>query len=451
MKNESSASGKPAVDKAQKSAARTLEFLFLCFLFLSQIYYGYRYIFKYDSTGTSPTYANTPFAFKAAKYAIAIIFLFFSFMVLAYHRGRARVIKQQDLFFLVWVSGFVSYCAALGITFLQGPHALDRDLVFRGFFFFPLLAILPFHFRSWKSLEKYFSLILKFGCAYNVIYSVIQIAAYKLYGRLPALGYPHGLVRFGGGWDDPNAFAAFLVLPILFLVSDAFSAGMRRFVEIVVFLTLLALTVSLSGIGALLLAIGIYAVIRRKWSWIFVCALVVAGILIDPITRELLLFAYKAKQASIESHLTTMSLSTFVTRSSLPALLFGEHAGHAATNESYYVALTQNYGFVGLLWFLSIIVLTIVNSCAKASRYQFQRLYREAEVFRVLAAFIGGLSLASIGIAYFYVFPVNLYLWLSIFIVWLTPECVVTQELPREIRDEISLQDETSFDSLYVE
>lgn len=415
---------------------RRLETLFVIFLVVSQVYYGYRYIFKYDSTGTSPTYANTPFLFKAAKYGITLGFILASALLVAIHRGRTRAISRSTLYFLLWITGFFAYSCAFGLTYLQGHHALEHDLVFRGLFFFPLLVFLPFHFRGWISARRYFAAVIVFGCIYHVSYSVIQILAFKLFGRLPALGYPGGLVRFGGGWDDPNGFGAYLILPLLFTISDGFTAGIKRAAQFTVLLTLLVLSVSLSAAAALCASIFVYAALRGKIKWLFAFLVIVGVAVLDPTTRDLMLFAYREKQASIESHLTTMTVSDFLQHASLQALLFGRHAGQASANESYYVAMLKNYGCLGFFWFISILVLTVINAAIKARIYGARGDYREAEVFRVLAAFLVSLSVAATGIAYYYIFPINLYLWLSIFVVWLIPSAdslsVTDKTMPEE-------------------
>jgi hypothetical protein len=405
-----------------KDRPHLLESLFLAFLLVSQVYYSYRYPLKYDSTTTSPTYADTPVVFQAVKYVLAMAFFGASVAVIAASGGRTRRVSDNVVFFLFFVSGFVAYCLALGITFLGAGLAQAGDIfVFRGFFFFPLLALVPFHYAGNASLRRYLWVILGFGCTFHVIYSVIQLVAYFGFGRLPALGYEGGLVRFGGGWDDPNGFGGFLVLPLMFLFSDAFFRPVTRLALAAVLVPLLALTTSMTGVGALLCATLFYSVLRARVLWIIGVAVTVLAILANSTVRELLLFVYEKKQESMESHWSTMSVVDFFSGANLVEILFGQHGAAVIPNESFYVALTENYGCVGLIWFVSIVAVTAINAALKAGVYEAHGDHRYAEILRVLAAFVVGLSIASTGIAFYYVFPINLYLWLAIFLLWLIP------------------------------
>lgn len=402
------------------SGSRLLERLFLLFLIISQIYYAFRYALQYNSTTTSPTYSNTPFAFQFGKYAIAILIFAVSSVALGAARGRSHSVNRKTLYILVFLSGFACYSIALGVTFTHGSlHSIGRVSIFHEFFYFPLLLLLPFHFNGWQSLRKYFRILIVFGCTYHIIYSAIQVAAFVLYRRLPALGYPGGLVRFGGGWDDPNGFGAYLVLPILFLLSDAFFSKKIRFLLTPALFALLALTVSLSAAAAMIGALLCYTVLKRKWVLLIITASLLATLLSIPLVHELLLFAYQHKKQSMDAHLDTMSLTGYLLHATPLEFLFGRHTGSISQNESYYYATTVNYGVVALIWFLTIVGLTIWNAIVKSNSCQSSGDYQAAELFRILASFIAALSVTSLGIAYYYSFPVGFYLWFAIFVVWL--------------------------------
>lgn len=406
-----------------RNRPRSLEVIFLAFLFLSQIYYSYRWLFKYESTGTSPTYADTPLAFQVAKYVLAIACFAASVAVIGANGGQSRRVTNSVLLFLMLVCGFVAYSFALGLTFLSDNDTQIGDIfVFRGFFFFPMIALLPFHYAGEESLRRYLKVALSFGCIFHALYSAIQLIAFLGFGRLPALAFEGGgLVRFGGGWDDPNGFGGFLCLPLMFVVSDAFFRSFTRFALAVILLLLLGLTVSLAGIGGFICAAFFYSLLRVRFLPIISACAVVAGVVSNSTVWDLLVLLYQSKEKSLQSHLTTMTLSDFLADGNLTEILFGQHGAHVSTNESFYVAMAENYGFVGLAWFACILILTISNAVLKAGAYESCGDHRHAELMRILAAFIVGLSIASTGIAFYYVFPTNLYLWLAIFLVWLIP------------------------------
>jgi len=380
--------------------------------------------------------------FEAGKYGLALALFILSAIIVLANRGRTRRIDRDALILLILTGGFATYCFALGVTFLQGTATEGAYRVIRGYFFFPLLALVPFHFRGWSSLRKYFAIVVIFGCAYHIGYSAIQILAFELFGRLPSLAFPGGLVRFGGGWDDPNGFGGFVVLPLLFLISDAFLLSKRKRVLIgAVLAPLLVLTVSVAAAASMVGALVCYVALRRKWWLLIGLAAVVALPLLSSTVRDLLMFAYQAKEASVESHFVSMSLGDFFSQSSMIEVLFGRHGANASISESYYVALAEDFGCVGAIWFLTIIGLTLVNALRKARALGLANDHKGAETFRVLASFIAGLSFASVGIAYYLVFPVNLYLWLAIFAVWLTRggatslECVGAPAYPLDGRE----------------
>jgi hypothetical protein len=92
------------------------------------------------------------------------------------------------------------------------------------------------------------------------------MALWATTGRLPALGYSHGLVRFGGVWDDPNSTAAFSALVVAAVLGGALQAR-RRLAWAVLAAALFNLVVAWSFSGWLLLVIGVVGVGVPRVGW----------------------------------------------------------------------------------------------------------------------------------------------------------------------------------------
>jgi hypothetical protein len=408
-----------------KSATRfqPMEKIFLVFLVISQVYYGYRYIMQYSSEGTSQTYSNTPFAYQAAKYVITAALFIASFAMLA-ARYRARVsISNSAYLFLIALAGFFTYSMVVDLTTIGNETTAFGNTAFlKGFFFFPLLALLPYHYRGRESLMAYFSIVVVYGLVYHVVYSLFQFFCYFAFGRVPALGYMGGLVRFGGGWDDPNGFGTYLTLPLLVLISGKFVKGLARYTGMFVLLVLMALTSSVTGVFGLLCAVVFYAALRRRFLIVFlVAAPVITALSVSSELQDLIAFVYESKSRSIEEHVSQLSLTDFIGTSGLSEWLVGQHIAGGAMNESFYLNLLQNYGLVGVLWAGALLFATMIVVVRKAEAAKRQGDLYGAEIFMILASFVVGFCASSVVTPAFYDFPINLYFWLSVFIIWLTP------------------------------
>jgi hypothetical protein len=402
---------------------KPMERIFLIFLAVSQVYYGYRYIMQYSSEGTSQTYQNTPFAYQVAKYIITELLFVASFaMLAARYRVRASVTNGTNLF-LIALAGFSVYSLVVDLTTIGDESTAFGNTAFlKGFFFFPLLALLPYHYQGRKSLTAYFSIVVVYGMVYHVIYSFCQFFLYFAVGRVPALGYLGGLVRFGGGWDDPNGFGTFLALPLLILASGRFVKGLKRYLGLFLLLILLAVTTSVTGIFGFACALLCYTAFKRRFVIIALVVVPVAtAIFTSPELRDLIQFVYEAKSKSIESHVAEATLTDFISTAGVVEWLLGEHIAGGAMNESFYLGLLQNYGIIAVVWICGLILATMVNVSRKAIIAQRSGDSEGAEIFTILACFVIGFCASSVVTPDFYDFPVNVYFWLSVFIIWLTP------------------------------
>jgi hypothetical protein len=400
-----------------------MEMIFLVFLVISQVYYGYRYIMQYGAEGTSQTYQDTPFIYQATKYLLAgILFIASSVILAARYRARVSITNGANLF-LIALGGFCAYSMVVDLTMIgDDSTAFGHTAFLKGFFFIPLLALLPYHYRGRKSLMAYFSVVVVFGLMYHVIYSVVQIVWYFAFGRVPALGYLGGLVRFGGGWDDPNGFGTFLILPLLVFISRRFVKGLTRYVGLLILLALLALTSSVTGLVGFVCGALCYSAFKRRFLVIFLVVVpVVTAFAASSELRDLIVFVYESKTRSIEQHVDELSMGDFIRSAGFSEWLLGEHIAGGAMNESFYLALLQNYGIVGVLWLGTIILATIANVTRKAITAKRCGNLDSAEIFIILASFVVGFCASSAATPDFYVFPINFYFWLSVLIIWLTP------------------------------
>jgi hypothetical protein len=406
----------------KKPRFKSLELIFLIFLAISQVWYGYRYVMQYGDEGTSPTYQATPAIYQAIKYFIAAG-LFMLSLALLIARSRVRVpITNANTLFLILLGSFCAYSFVIDLTMIGDESSPLGDPTFiKAFFFFPLLALLPFHYQGRNSIRKYFAVLVLYGMTYHVLYSLIQIGCYFAFGRVPSLAYLGGLVRFGGGWDDPNGFGSFLILPLLIVLSRRFVRGTVRYILLITILTLLGLTISGSGIVGALCAVLCYSALKRRFLIIFaVVAPVTIALTASASLRAMIAFAYEAKSSSIQSHIEELSIADFFQNASNLELLLGQHVV-SSKNESYYLALLQTYGFVGLTWLSIILFASMANAIRKAAAAKRYGDLDGAETFMILASFVVGFCAAAAITPSFYVFPVNFYFWLSILVIWLTP------------------------------
>lgn len=230
--------------KFSNKAERSAVFLLVLYLF----YYVYRYIFKYSSSLTSSTYKDTPLWIQSLKYLIlsVLIVYIFSFSINKCNfTGRFRL---NRFLLLLLIIQFL----------LLGSFGNFYFLLFFSLVLIPVYLL-------WSFPINYFSIerVLSFFWYFSVLYEVIQIALYLMYGRLPALAHPYGgwlNVRFGGPLDDPNSFA--IILSYYFFYHLLKYKGITRFFLITISSMMLFFTLSLTGIFSIIIATVIVCSVR---------------------------------------------------------------------------------------------------------------------------------------------------------------------------------------------
>lgn len=186
------------------------------------IFYNFhRYIFKYNSELTSPTYTNTPLIWQIGKYPILTI------LVLFFYLGSRFRGKLNDVFIIIY--GFVLFVLLINI----GSCLFYGDISFKELeYCFYFILALPYCFViddlviNWDKVIRLTAISLflsNLAAMYNFVFT----------GRLPALGYEGGLVRFGGFWDDPNGYGFICVFFLFyFLIKRRYFLVFLTFVSI---------------------------------------------------------------------------------------------------------------------------------------------------------------------------------------------------------------------------
>lgn len=216
---------------------RTKTFFAAVVLYL--YYYSYRYVLKVNSTGTSPTYGDTPFFLQFAKYAILLFLVCALFLF-----SLKRAIKCQP-----FTAGLLSLVIVLSNVYAF-VFTKDSENVIGALCFMPALILFVTGGADERNVVSAFSDVLVIYLNYFIIYEGIQIAAFALFGRLPALAYATGKiseVRFGGALDDPNGFAVLLCFFIPFACVRY--KGLTRAGYVFILLAFLILTWSMTGIA----------------------------------------------------------------------------------------------------------------------------------------------------------------------------------------------------------
>ena len=360
--------------------------------YLFNFYYVYRYILKYNSTGTSPTYSNTPVPFKAGKYIIAaIIIVALVIFILKFHKRIAIGTAEAAL---------VIFAIILLVKSLYQRYFLNLYKMFM--FVIPAYGVTYMDTGFDRDISKWYKNVL----IYHIIYSAIQVFLYFAYNRLPALAYYGGLVRFGGGLDDPNGFSIFLIVPLCYLICNLIENGLKGkwLLLVILVIALELLTFSLSGYVATAIAALAIMIRYRRSIRLLAAEILVVSLLIFAVFhyREVILQTIEYKRGSAIAHMDFMAIRY----SSLNEFIFG--SAKYIFSESYYSIVAINYGFgalVALLFFeLSIIY------------YAYKNYMKDKGITALtILVYLIGVSASQLGIAYFVVLPVNYLYFLAVF------------------------------------
>lgn len=211
---------------------------FTVWLFLLAFYYtSYRYPLQINSTSTSPTYRDTPFALICGKYLIATLLMVCVTAVGILPLSKVRIRKPAY---------FAAYLYLAIIPIAYGLLAKDELFIETGFFFFvPML----FHLMSANSVRvRKLDSLMRYALPLAIIVEIIQVGLFVATGRLPALAWPGSIsVRFGSFLDDPNGFGVLIALFAGYAMIRY--SGWRRLLALGLLMACLLATQSLSCIA----------------------------------------------------------------------------------------------------------------------------------------------------------------------------------------------------------
>ena len=385
--------------------------LFLFYLFTALYYNSYRYILKINNARTSPTYSDTPSWLSGGKYII-ILFIFCLILSLLAMRKKKNNYSNNPTVFnaknkkhATYVMFFLAFYAyAFVVTGITGDfYALEST------FFFPIfIFILLGDFDRHAFFNKVFS-FLKASVWIFFIVDIIQYLLFYFFNRLPALAYEGSVsVRFGSLQDDPNGYA-FLMSSFYFV--GMYYRGFTRTMFYLLFAINLLLTISFTGMAAVLLSIAIVTLLSAKltfnklivyWSSLVVA---VAGVIVIsqlPLVQKII----STKQGSIDQHANLFSALTGIGVSDV----FGFNpVGWLA--ESAYVNILLNFGVIVtcvVYFIIASILYSFVRYLTKV-KPDYNRLKKEPVYILGLCAFSFSFSIfiGGVNLPLEVVFPVN--------------------------------------------
>lgn len=381
---------------------KTFQKFFLIIYFLFNVYYSYRYIFKYNSEGTSPTYSNTPMLFQVGKYLLAAIFMAVLFLLLFMSDRKINIGGLE----LVIVLGFA---VAVLKSLLMGSF----DFVVKNFIF--IIPAYVVTFIKEDDFNKKFLKLNKFLLFFHLAYSLLQIGLYLAVGRLPALAYAGSLVRFGGAWDDPNAFALYLIIPIAYSFCCFMNGSLSKkkrlgcFVLFFVCVVMEIITFSFAGYLALMIC-GLMIFFKYSNSarlWGIIIFIILTAIFVGVFYYDKILDIITSKNESISQHLEAFILKVTHENYIIGFFFGGEKY---AFSENLYNIIFMNFG---VLYFLAYILvrLYVVRMAVRVYRNDKNDIF-----YFVSFLFVSIYTISLVGIPHAIVFPVNFIYWTCAFL-----------------------------------
>lgn len=380
----------------RKTGSYSLTYCLAAILFISLVYFSYRYIFQYNSEGTSPTYSNTPASLQILKYVILIIiFLLMLFFVLR----RGIYITQPGVMLVLSILMIQSIYSFF--------HLKHTNSVITIITLIPAILMLS---CSASVQESCIHKVIRFFMYYAILYEIVQIGLYFAVGRLPALGYATGNimdVRFGGPLDDPNGFSVLLALLIPYAYYHYH--GFKKIFFVGLLFVFLILTWSLTGIFSFLAVIAFrllycfvtYKAYSRKKILsigLGIVAFIIVSLSMIYFNHAKILSFIDGKQGSISQHMESFDFSGLSVWNFLGIIPSGK------VQESCIFNLMMQGGVFFLIMYYGIGITSVICLHRISGRigksHKHYSLYKSCEIFQVDCLIV------SINLPTFYIFTV---------------------------------------------
>ena len=392
-----------------------LEYLFFLYLYIAQFYYSYRYILRVNSTTTSPTYGHTSIVEEVMKYVItAIFFLLFIIIIFISKKYKDRYkkifsLKAVKIIFYTTVLAILYFIVDIviqhGISFHLIKTSVPYDYMFKFLVFIPVVFVSPVIFMN-KGSIKYWMKFLYISMFFQFAYTLVQLGLLITIHRYPALGYPGGSIRFGGGWDDPNGVSLFYLLFLVFLIFEDKLKASYKYIMILITIFLIYLALSFTTLLLVFLFCIFLLFIKKYKQSIFTLASLIGIFLISLIIPNYFKNNFLFKYRSAGVHIAEI-VKFHHSGSVYFPLVYKIFGGKVAIfMENFYRQLYHNFGIVGFI-FLAIPLCYLIYVY-----FMKIRLQRKADFFSFSAfIFIIVFGIGNLGLPYFEIFPVNVFLW----------------------------------------
>jgi hypothetical protein len=370
------------------SKIRIREYVYKIGFYVLLFYNFHRYIFKYNFEGTSPTYTNTPFIWKTLKYLIIAVLLIIFYLCSNYQKKVSKwfivVYSLITIVLLVNVTNFVIY------------HEFDMEEVEYSFLFL-LLGLYWFSTSSVNTVSINFNRLLTIAAIVLFTSNAIAIGNYYLFGRLPALGYEGGLVRFGGFWDDPNGFG---IVCVFFLY---YFANKKRYILSAIAIVCLLFTASFTAYLLLVASITYwvfttYTRYNKKWLILGIAIVSAVGAVLYSYW-DMIWDLYELKSESINQHLEKKMIFNFLPLQNSPIQF----------SENWYESSFYNYFPFSIIIHLAFLLLLL-----SLFRNSVQRDYKFFLFLFVISSFFFSML---------YTFPLN-FIFMVLLIDYLKPKAI---------------------------
>ncbi|GIO62466.1 hypothetical protein [Paenibacillus cineris] len=398
-----------------KKTTKLGTWFFLSLLLLSFYYLAYRYPFKINSSSTSPTYSDTPLILQVGKYIIFSGIFYLALISTLRLKARPLISKVRMIELVVYV--YIFLMSIVGTVLGSSDYMMQTGMFFC-LLIFPYFIELRVDYRRIKKVIYCFIYLA-------VISEMVQVMLFKLFDRLPALGYYNSTnVRFGSLWDDPNGFAIIIAFLLSFIWLTENNNVIKLVLSISLIITLL-LTLSFTGIvsvgaaiiiGTLLIHISQkkFSAFFKTWGIILILGIVLVAVYIFIIKDSAFFNQFmREKQGSISAHIN------YANQFSLKDLFKAVSLQPAGKySESGFINILINFGAIYFVLYFLTGIITVLRFLKLIRIYEGNNhvnLYYSG-LFFVIAYMIGMLN-----IPYDVVFPVNLIYVLCILLTFLKP------------------------------